>query len=82
MTLDRLVRIDRAGRQVPALPADQARKRELIEADERVGGAARRDSERAHDAGAAWRTAWRATTWASASTTASNVNNVEAWRAL
>ena len=44
MPLDRLVRISRTGRQVPALPADQARKRELIEADQRVGGAARRQT--------------------------------------
>jgi hypothetical protein len=60
MTFDRLIRIGRAGRQVAALPADQARKRELIESDERMGGAARRDSERAHDAGAASRAASRA----------------------
>ena len=78
MARDRLVRISRTGRQIPALPADQARECELVEADERMDGAARRGGERAHDAGAASRTASRAAIWANASTTASNVNNVEA----
>jgi len=60
MALDRLIGIGGTGRQISALPADQARKRKLIEADGRVGGAARRDNEGAHDAAAASRTAWRA----------------------
>src|SRR6516162_432678 len=49
--LDRLVGIGRAGRQVSALPANQARERELVETDQRVGGSARREDERAHGAG-------------------------------
>src|SRR6516165_7973822 len=68
MALDRLIRISRTCGQVPALPADQARKRELIEADERVSRAARRQNQSAHDAGAASRAAWRPAIWANAST--------------
>ena len=82
MTPDRLVRVGRAGRQVSALPADQPRKRKLVEADEHMGGAARRQNRGAHDAGAVSRAASRVAICPSASTTASNVNKVEAWRAL
>ncbi len=47
----RLVGIGGAGRQVPALAADQAGKADLIEPDQRMGGPARRQPERVHDAG-------------------------------
>ena len=47
-----------------------------------MGGAARRQNQRAHDAGAVSRAASRAAICAKASTTASNVNKVEAWRAV
>jgi hypothetical protein len=82
MALDRIVRVSRTGRQVPALTAGQARERELVEADQRMSEAARRPNQRGHVAGAASRAASRAPIWVNASTTASNVNNVEAWRAL
>jgi|HubBroStandDraft_5_1064220.scaffolds.fasta_scaffold30176_4 hypothetical protein len=74
MAPDRLVGIGGTGRQVSALSADQARKRELIEPDQRMGGATGRQNQRAHDAGAVS----RAAICDSASTTASKVNKVEA----
>jgi hypothetical protein len=78
MAPDRLIGIGRTGRQVSALPTDQARKRELIEADQRMGGATGRQNQRAHDAGAVSRAVSRAAICDSASTTASKVNKVEA----
>src|SRR5271157_4473199 len=80
--LDRLVRIGRAARQIAALPPKQARERQLIEADHHMRGAARREGERAHDAGADALAPSRAAIWPSASATALKVSRVEAWRAL
>ena len=82
MALDRLVRIGRTSRQIPALPANEARERELVKADQSVRSAPGRDNQRAHGAGAAASAASRAAICAKASATASKVNNVEAWRAL
>ncbi len=93
MALDRLVRIGRAAREIAALAPDERRKRQLIEANERVRGAARREPKGVHGAGAGTASAVGSSTpvsaaaclaaiWPSASTTASNVSNVEAWRAL
>ncbi len=91
MALDRLVRIGRATREITALASDERRKRQLIDADERVREAARREPQGVHGAGAASASgssapvlaaACLAAIWPSASTTASKVSNVEAWRAL
>ena len=89
---DRLVGISRAARQISALAADERGQRQLIEADERARGAARREPEGVHGAGAeaaargsptpASARACLAEIWPSASTTASKVSNVEAWRGL
>ena len=70
MPLDRLVRIGRAGRQVSTVAANQARERELVETDQRVGGSARREGERAHGAGAASTAASRAAISSATSSTA------------
>src|SRR5208337_2535907 len=77
VTGDRLVGIGRATRQVAALPADQARQRELVEPNQRMRRPARR--ERGHDASAV--SALFRAIWPRASATASNVSRVEAWRA-
>ena len=82
MPLDRFVRVGRAGRQIPALTAEQGRERELVEADQRVSGAARAEDESAHEAPAPSFAVSRAAIWPRASTTALNVSRVEAWRAL
>lgn len=50
MPLDRLVRIGRTGREIAAPTTDEARKRELVAADQSVRGAARRERELAHGA--------------------------------
>ena len=82
MTLNCFVRIGRTGRQIAALPAEEARERELVKANQRVGRPARREDKRAHGAGAAAGVASRVAICARASETASKVNRVEAWRAL
>ncbi len=93
MALDRLVRIGRAAREITALAPDERGKRQLIDADERVREAARREPQGVHGAGAGTASAsgssapvlaaaCLAAIWPSASTTASKVSNVEAWRAL
>jgi hypothetical protein len=60
MPLNCFVGIGRAARQISTLAANQAREGELVEADQRAGGAARGDDKRAHGAGAASGAASRA----------------------
>src|SRR5579885_889434 len=85
---DRLVAVFRACRQMPAAPADQWRKRVAIDPDQPAAETARKvknestpavilDARDAHSA------ACRcfASIWLIASTTASKVSMVEAWRA-
>src|SRR5579872_586955 len=78
---DRFVDIFGAGREIPALPAENGGKSQLIDADRAIRHATWGHAERAHFAGAAI-SAWRASICASASATASKVSKVEAWRAL
>src|SRR5207244_12611705 len=84
---DRLVGVFRAGRQVPAMPADQRREGVAIDLDQAAscqpGGTGHGGEEgRAHAYSAANEPRRLASIWSIAETTASKVSKVEAWRAL
>lgn len=81
MAVERLIGVFGAGRQMAAMEADQRRKGVAVEFHQAAAREAR-GVEEVHSAAFTLGAPRLASIWLIASTTASNVSSVEAWRAL
>ena len=81
IAVERLVGIFRAGRQMATMEADQGRERVTVDLHQSAAGEAR-GVQKVHVAAFGPFAPRFASIWFIASTTASNVSSVEAWRAL